>query len=372
VASNLFLLLPSEAEDKVGNNKGPLDPESLGLWSLAKQIKLEVNLLPYNLRKRAGGGSYLADELKERNAACNLCRKEWKLQPMVKPMEKGPEGGIQPRMGFDDPLFSEETLAGDQIVKSILEAFDVQERFAAEFNARPENVEKQRRIGPVVAIIGPAGSGRLLKACQVVKATEGKYHSVVFHAYNNDDVYSYIKRIRTAAIAHIKLRAATRKREAFSKKRRANDAASRPLFLVINNIDMIVGAAGDTEWTPRNNAARDFMVRLLCLERQIQLQAEDGSVQVRILLTARDLPTQNPNVSNPVGDKAPPPITVKDCVYLIEVNPDGKQEFFSPSSVGLDKEDQFPQLSWAMQRDYSGLILAAAWIKDGGHPQTRV
>jgi len=38
----------------------------------------------------------------------------------------------------------------------------------------------------LVAIIGPAGSGRLPKACQFVQAKRDEYDPLIFHAYNND------------------------------------------------------------------------------------------------------------------------------------------------------------------------------------------
>jgi hypothetical protein len=52
----------------------------------------------------------------------------------------------------------------------------------------------------VVAILGPAGSGKLLKACQFAEAKKADYDPLIFHPYNNDDVYSYIKRIWKATL----------------------------------------------------------------------------------------------------------------------------------------------------------------------------
>ena len=95
----------------------------------------------------------------------------------------------------------------------------------------------------VIAIIGPGGAGKLLKACQFVQRFSTGYGAtLVFHAYNNDDVYGYFKRVKeqiqnTAQILNAKLCA-----------RRSKARMRISSWSIINNIDLLLGCEKNRPW----------------------------------------------------------------------------------------------------------------------------
>jgi tetratricopeptide (TPR) repeat protein len=306
-----------------------------------------VNLLTYDRNQM-----HLADELKKRKEECDSWRRKWRLQPKIKPTARGPEGGIQPREGFADPLFSPETLANDPMIRQIDEALKSRAKRSRDTGS-----------GVLVAIIGPAGSGKLLKACQFAEAKKGKYDPLIFHAYNNDDVYSYIKRIREATSEHVKERIENENKNASNASDRQDaEADLRPVLVVINDVDKILGAEPRKPWSPRNFAARGFLGQLLSLESKLKKDSsvKGTDVNIHVLITARALPAPAEAELMHAADGA------GEDDWRIEVKHPEEQPFYSGHSVGLDNEDEFRLLAWETRKDYSGLILGATWINDTG------
>jgi tetratricopeptide (TPR) repeat protein len=326
-ASNLFLLLSRPREVR---------KQDYDAWSLAKQMKLGVNLLPYSL----ASGNTLAKELTSRQRKCAELRASWRIQPKAKLIRTGPEGRIvaRPSVGHGagthkDPLFSPEYLEQDPFLAEICTA-----------------MEREH----VLVITGPSGTGKLLKACQYVELTKSKYRALVFHAYNNDDVYAYLKRIRQQI------------REAAQKIQTATHGRSPSrLLIVINNVDLLVGYDPSGEWVPRNRAAKRFLDRLRFFNYLSGTRFADR-IFVRVLLTARSLPKAPPDRDSP--DAGPDPVEMPRRRTIREVpvlHPGSGDLPFTAAEVGLHPSE-FERLCWHLRRDCSGLVFGALFAAEAG------
>ena len=391
VASNLFLLL--RKPDELAKDD-PID------WCLAQQIKLGVNLLPFDLKKPPADPSTgsmgaeaakvqrqntestndavirpegehemaesesdqgttdrppetLAQALRHRGAECAQERKKWRSQPKVKPISSGPEGRIVARGSWfgasvsgEDLLFDEEFLKADKFLDRIRDSF------------------KENRV---VAILGPGGAGKLLKACQFAKRSEEKYRTLVFHAYNNDDVYAYLKRVgEQIQKVETEMLAAP--------NRLAGKLKKTSLLVVINNIDQLVGCNPIGTWVPRNKAAKTLLEDLEIFNGKTATpwwkKGRSSQIKVHVLLTAQALPLSanlKPTEESPNAKQTGESANVGQPAKKIDVIPligESGDLPFTAKEVGLDHDDEFLPLSWELRRDPSGLVLAALFLAE--------
>ncbi len=327
LASNVFALV----------NAGGNASES---WRRAQQIKSGINLIPYN-----EGSPLLATELENQKRRYEETRAAWRKQACAKTPSLTCAGAIEPRPTIEsygpkrreakqDPLFDSRLLLRDDdpVIQAIATALNESR---------------------VVALTGPAGAGKFLKACQFVRSEESNaFLPLVFNSYHNDDIYSYLKRIADAVQVKAELKPPPdcfcsledRLKEILNIDYRSK--LKKPLLLVISGVDLFLDfdAAQKQEpesgWQPRNKAAAT-LIKVLSGWR-----AEHNTGN-RVLLTGRSLPARLRQNAK--------------CIDLLDRM--RAASMFSAKQLDLTG-DEYKRLSWQLQDEQSGLVIGSAYVAD--------
>ena len=230
VASSAFALipLPEALRPRIDGDRDRWD-----LWCRAQQIKFGINLIPYESSETS-----LAEELRNRRLEYEGIRRDWRRQPRAKEVSDKRVAVLQPRSN-KDLLFENDSLDKDEFLRKIYEAV------------------RRRRV---VALLGPAGAGKYVKASQFVRRYANHFEMAVFGSHGNEDLYSYLKRIVevTSDIVGIKKEnpsdqtLVSRLKEVLNRKL---EEPRKSLLIVISGLDLFLDFDEDYDAARRDEAS---------------------------------------------------------------------------------------------------------------------
>ncbi len=358
LASDSFVLLSEQSGDT-------------GEVKIARQIKNGINLLSYKLDPTGLNGHLLDKELRLRRDSADECRSRWRLQPKARILGTRPAGLMQACTTLD-PNQTGMKMESDLLLDDVQRSDDdwLSKAYWAVYPNEPKKVHQ------VGVFIGPAGSAKLLKLSKLAHTSPSYEKWMIFHAYNNDDIYSYIKRVEAGVCRELNIPANSEKPiehlfEILQNHQFQPGAQGKAtvFFVAISNLDLFLDMGGyhpdttyaaqdfeqaststtfqpgvqesnlrskEQAWSPRNEFSKKLLKEILGFANK------EGS-SGRLVITMR----------------TPPPDWAKEglnSVLIYDLCPiDRLQLKLEP--------DEYQQLHWLLGGQEGGLILAAAYIE---------
>lgn len=333
---------------------------------LAEQIRSGVNLITYDRQTCP-----LSNALTKERKAYEESRRDWRRQPKAKRVSTNGLSVIEPRTqstAYEDPLLSPKPLMDDPFLSSIAKLLDDDKR-------------------PLSALVGPGGSAKLLKVSQLVRTLSDRFTCLLFNSHNNDDIYSYLKRIIQGVTAKTPHFVPTSNKIRDQLQEILATKHEKPLLLIISAVDLFLDFDGNVEehcaaydsalksnhsalidqpdassagldqstgsktpesnrtpptysahWEARNKAAQAF--------HDVLVQWGKNESRNRVLMTARVLPGELTKVTRAVFVNSFTPGTCS----------------FTKDQLGLSNDEQYRKLTWHLQDQNAALVIASAYI----------